>query len=239
MDPTADPIVPSAEAFRAPFSPPESATSATGDRAPVVAGPGTLGIRERRSWRTWQLIGAGLLTFVFGLYIESLSHAKAAPATTGSSSRAYTPPPPSGASTTLAAGGRTGSSTTVPATGASGASTTTAPASTTLPTTTVAASGTPVTLVPRYQAQGNWTSPSFTITGGTWNIGWAYQCTPPPASGPGFQVTVGPSGTTAVTGTNPSGQGVTPVTSTGAQTISVQAPAGCVWVVKVTGVGTA
>jgi hypothetical protein len=98
-------------------------------------------------------------------------------------------------------------------------------------------------LVPRYQAQGNWTSQTFTITGGQWNIGWAYQCTPPPASGPAFEVltvsTASPSSpVTSVTETGASGQGVTPQTTSGSQQIQVQAPAGCTWVVQVTGIGT-
>ncbi|HLX87000.1 MAG TPA: hypothetical protein VKR22_00860 [Acidimicrobiales bacterium] len=240
MDPTADPIAPSA----APFSPPVPSapdtwsTPGTADESGrTVAQPGTLGIRERRAWRTWQLAGAAVLTFVFGLYIESLSHAKAG-TSASPSTPAYKLPTP-----TTVAGGASRSGTTVPVTGAGGGgtgggSTTTTAAPTSGPTTTVAATGTAIVLVPRYQATGNWTSNSFTVTGGTWNIGWAYQCTPPPASGPGFQVSVSPGGSTAVTESNASGQGVTPVTSTGAQTISVQAAPGCVWVVKATGIGT-
>ena len=37
---------------------------------------------------------------------------------------------------------------------------------------------------------GNWTSPSFNIAGGTWNIGWAFQCAPAPTGGPSFQIFV-------------------------------------------------
>ena len=42
----------------------------------------------------------------------------------------------------------------------------------------------------------------------------------------------------AVSETGPSGQGVTPMTTTGLQAIEVQVPAACLWVVQVTGIGT-
>jgi hypothetical protein len=41
-----------------------------------------------------------------------------------------------------------------------------------------------------------------------------------------------------VTESGASGQGITPQTSTGPQTISIQVPNGCEWVVKVTGIGS-
>ena len=95
-------------------------------------------------------------------------------------------------------------------------------------------------LLPEDQASGNATTASFTVGGGTWNIGWAYQCTPP-ASGPAFEVFVVPANgtpgsTPAVTGTAASGQSVTPQTSTGSQKLVIEAPSGCRWVVKVTGI---
>jgi len=88
--------------------------------------------------------------------------------------------------------------------------------------------------------QGNWTSTSFTTTAAPWNIGWAFRCAPAPASGPSFVVMVtpagsAPTGTPAISETGPSGQSVTAQSSTGAQTLVVQAPASCVWIVKVTG----
>ncbi|MHB8681846.1 MAG: hypothetical protein ACYDA2_07110 [Acidimicrobiales bacterium] len=107
----------------------------------------------------------------------------------------------------------------------------------------MAATGPAIVLIPRTEARGGpWTSPQFTIDGGTWNIGWAYQCTPAPNAGVAFSVAVVPVGQSpgapAVSETAPSGQGVTPESSTGAQVIEVQAPAGCLWAVKVTGSGT-
>jgi hypothetical protein len=73
-----------------------------------------------------------------------------------------------------------------------------------------------------------------------WNIGWAFQCTPAPASGPSLQVFVtpvggAPSGTPAIGETGASGQSVTSQPTVGQQTLVVEAPANCIWVVKVTG----
>jgi hypothetical protein len=87
---------------------------------------------------------------------------------------------------------------------------------------------------------GNWTSPAFTITAASWNIGWAFQCTPVPASGLSFQIfvtTVGvsPSGTAVVSESGGSGQSVTAQTTTGQQELVIEAPSNCKWVVKVTG----
>jgi hypothetical protein len=87
---------------------------------------------------------------------------------------------------------------------------------------------------------GNWTSTPFTTTAAGWNIGWAFRCTPAPAGGPSFQVYVtkvgaAPSGTAAVSQTGASNQSVTSQSSLGQQTLVVQAPASCVWIVKVTG----
>jgi hypothetical protein len=92
------------------------------------------------------------------------------------------------------------------------------------------------------QSSGNATTAPFTVGGGTWNIGWAFQCTPAPASGPAFAIFVVPSGgsagaTPAVSQSGASGQSVTPQTTAGTQTLQIQAPAGCRWIVKVTGYG--
>jgi hypothetical protein len=95
-------------------------------------------------------------------------------------------------------------------------------------------------LLAPYQSKGNWTSAAFTVTSSGWNIGWAFQCTPAPASGPSFQVSVVPAGTTpsgtaAVNETGATGQSVTAQTVTGQETLVVAAPPNCEWVVKVTG----
>jgi hypothetical protein len=98
-------------------------------------------------------------------------------------------------------------------------------------------------LVPEVQQAGNWTSPAFTIAGGTWNIGWAFQCTPAPSAAPSFQIFAVNNGaaagsTPAVTSSAASGNSVTPLTSTGSQQIVVQTSSTCRWAVKVTGSST-
>jgi hypothetical protein len=90
------------------------------------------------------------------------------------------------------------------------------------------------------QSQGNWTSPAFTITAPSWNIGWAFQCSPAPTAGTSFQVFVTPAGASpgsaaAISETGGSGQAVTAQSSLGKQTLVVEAPANCAWAVKVTG----
>lgn len=216
--------------------PPQSETGswedpgATADRSGPPA-RGELGIKERRSWKTWQLVTACIVMALVGMVIGNAGSGSSGSASS-SATKTYKLPPPSSS-------GGPGSSAT-PTTNPSPS--TTAPSSTaaTVPTT-APVTGTTSVLVPRFQSQGNWTSPTFTVAGGTWNIGWAYQCTPVPSGGAAFQVFVvtpgaAPGGTPAITQTPGSGQGITPVTSPGAQQIIVQAPSGCQWVVKVTGV---
>ncbi len=215
--------------------------------------PGELKIKERRTWKTWQLLLVALLAAGIGMWFNgNAGSASGDPAASGSGSSSYKlgPPPSStvpAAGSASAAGANSSTTTT-----AAGSTTTTAPSGSTA--TTVAGAGAasatattapvavgPATvLVPTTQQTGNWTSPAFTIAGGTWNIGWAFQCAPAPSGGPSFQifaVTNGStaSGTPAVTSTAASGQSVTPLTSTGSQQVIVQTTAACRWAVKVTG----
>lgn len=215
---------------------------------------GELKIKERRTWKTWQLAVVAVAAAVLGMWFNgNAGSASGTSATTG-----YKLPPASGSSpattvagtspaggaaasaTTTTTAGGTSTSTTVPGavSAAGGASTGVAGGSTT--TSPPAAVGPPTVLVPETQQTGNWTSPAFTIAGGTWNIGWAFQCAPAPSGGPSFQVFAvtnggAPSGSPAVTSTAASGQAVTPLTSTGSQQVIVQTTAACRWAVKVTG----
>ncbi len=206
--------------------------------------PGELKIKERRSWKTWQLLTAILVAVVFGMWLNG-DTGGGAPSTTGTSTGSGHLPPQNAAT----AGGATATTTTTAAAGGSttttaagGSTTTTAAGGSTTTSTTAsgAAAGPARVLMTSPQMQGNWTSPSFTTTAAGWNIGWAFRCAPAPASGPSFQVSVtpagsAPTGTPAISETGASGQSVTSQSSLGAQTLVVQAPAGCVWIVKVTG----
>ncbi len=205
---------------------------ASSDHAPER---GELKIKERRTWRTWQLLTAILVAAIFGMWINGDTGGGASSASSSGSGKL--PPPSAAASgssaastTTTAAGGST-------TTTAAGGSTTTTAASS---TSSTAAAGPARVLLESPQLKGNWTSTSFTTTAAPWNIGWAFQCAPAPAAGPSFQVFVTPagsaaSGTPAISETGASGQSVTAASSLGAQTLVVQAPASCTWIVKVTG----
>jgi len=215
--------------------------------------PGELGIVGRRSWKTWQVLVAVVVAMVLGMAING----KTGNASASSGKAAYTLPPPAGSPTTTAPGGAppttttaapgaNGATSTTTASGANGAtSTTTASASTSTTTagastSTTVAAGPATVLIPATQLSGNWTSPTFTIAAGQWNIGWAFQCTPAPAATPTFQIFVvtpgaAPAGTPAVSSSAASGQSVTPQSSLGSQQIVVEATAACRWAVKVTG----
>ncbi len=197
-------------------------------------GRGALGMRERRSWATWQMVVAVIGTLVLGMAIGD-AFAGGSSSSAGSTGKQEALPPPAASSSSSSSGSSatTTPTTTSPQTAASSGATT---------TTTDAASGTASVLVGPYQSHGNWTSPSFTIAGGQWNIGWAFQCSPVPASGASLEIFVvsaggSPGSTPAVSENGASGQSVTPQSSTGSQQLVVQAPTGCVWAVKVTGIG--
>lgn len=227
---------------------------AGGDPAPVDATldpgyhpePGELQIKERRAWRTWQLLVAIALALVVGMWINgsagsssgvadssasrgyTLPPAASSPTTTAGSGSSTTSTAPAGATSTTVAGGAP--TTTVPGAAAAGATATTAPV----------AVGPATVLVPATQLTGNWTSPAFTIAGGTWNIGWAFQCVPAPTTSPSFQIFVvsnggTPGGAPAVSSSDASGNSVTPQTTTGSQQIVVQTSPTCRWAAKVTG----
>ena len=201
--------------------------------------PGDLHIKGRLSWKTWQLVVAVLVALLVGMALNY----KSVGATSSTSNKpAYTLPGSSGGATTTTSPSSGGSKTTTTAAGATtttaaGGSTTT---STSSSTSSTAAPGPAGVLLSSPQLQGNWTSPSFTTTAAGWNIGWAFRCVPTPAGGPSFQVFVtpagsSPTGTPAISETGASGQSVTSQSTLGAQTLVVQAPATCEWVVKVTG----
>ena len=240
-------------------APPPAAPAPAGPAAPAGPldptasadyhpGAGDLKIKERRAWHTWQLVLVACIAAVLGMWLYAVAGPNTSTVAShgGSASGAYKLPPAagSGAATTVpsgsSSGGAAGASTTT-TTGAAGATTTTTGAAGgTSPTTAPVTVGPATVLVPQTQLTGNWTSPAFTIAGGTWNIGWAFQCVPAPTATPSFQIFVvnnggAPSGSPAVTSTAASGNSVTPLTSTGSQQIIVQTSPTCRWITKVTG----
>src|SRR3974390_2309527 len=160
--------------------------------------PGDYKLKEKRSWKTWQLLVAMGLALLLGLFLNY----KTVGSNQSSSAPGYTlPKEASSGATTTTSTSTSGSTTTTTAangsTGAASGSTTTTLAGGTTTTSapaSSAAAGPARVLMGPTQSQGNWTSPSFTTTTAGWNIGWAFRCTPAPASGPSFQVFVTPAG---------------------------------------------
>jgi len=225
----------------------------------AVPAPGSLGLKEKRSWKTWQLVIAVVVAAVVGRAINGNVGAGGSGGSGGSGGAgtsgggAYSLPPAGGGSTSTTASTAGGSTTTSAPTAGSATTSTTGGKSKDTTTTTAGSSTSSTTgsttstsipparlLLGPTQLQGNWTSPAFTITAPGWNIGWAFQCTPAPTSGTSFQVFVtaagaSPAGAAAISETGASGQAVTAQTSLGKQTLVVEAPANCAWAVKVTG----
>jgi hypothetical protein len=234
-----------------PDGPPGPNHSQPGDGTDTPA-PGELGIVEKRTWKTWQLASAVVIAVVIGMALNY--HTVGASQSTGSGgSNAYVIPSGSGATTTTVAGSggaSDSSTTTTPTTGQSSTtsttsakghnSTTTTSAGGQSSTSTTTASTSPVRLLlGPVQQSGGYTSTPFTTTAAGWNIGWAFQCSSASTT-PSFQVFVvpagaQPTGAAAITESGLSGQAVTVQSAVGAETLVVQAPTDCMWVVKVTG----
>ncbi len=244
--------------------------------------PGELRIRERRSWRTWQLIVGLAIALVVGMVIGNSGGRNAAPVT-----NAYTLPAPAGSpdspsasspsaaasvsATTKASAAGTPTSTVatsaaVPTTTAPGPSTTlpaaseppgtgggpTAGVSTSIvaggqdytvgpaaPTITAASAAAPAggVLVPKAQASGSWSTASFTVSSGSWQVGWAYSCSGVRA-GEAFQIYVLSAGGKAtpepiVQQWTLADQGVTSADVHGTLTLQIEANETCVSAVKV------
>ena len=203
-----------------------------GSREDAVPEPGELHIKGKRTWATWQLLVAIGVAILVGFALNGTTGGSA---TASSGAPAYKLPTSGSSVTTTTAPGGSTTTTTV-----AGGSTTTTAAGGPTSTPSTAAAGPPRVLLGPTQMSGNWTSPAFTTTAASWNIGWAFSCTPAPASGPSFRVSVTPAGSPAtgapaVSGTGASGQSITPQSTLGSQTLVVQAATGCTWVVKVTG----
>ncbi len=81
-----------------------------------VPAPGALGIKEKRTWKTWQLVGAVVIAVLVGMLINyrtvGASASGGSSGTTGGGS--YTPPPPAGATSTTVPPGGSSAGTTAP-----------------------------------------------------------------------------------------------------------------------------
>ncbi len=209
----------------------------TSDRSAGAPEVGALHIKQGRSFAPWQLVVAVAVALLVGMVIGNSGGGGVAPKPP---TKAYTPPPPANSSSPTSAptttAGSPGSSPTTSPTGGAG--------SRIVPSTTApAGTGPAQVLLPQKQATGAWTSTPFTVGAGQWNIGWAYRCSPAPASGPAFQIFVVPAGgspgpTPAVSETSASvGSTVTTQSTIGSQQLEIQAPSSCTWAVKVTGIG--
>jgi hypothetical protein len=192
--------------------------------------PGQLNLLGRRAFKTWQVLIIAGVAVGLGMLANYRTVGSAA---ASGNKPAFTLPPATGSTTTTLAAAAGTTTTTSATTGVTtpGASTT----STTAPVR--------ILLAPHQQA-GNWTSTPFTTTTAGWIIGWAFQCTPAPASGPSLQIFITPvggtaSGTPAVSETGASGvestSNETFQSAVGTQTLVVQAPSNCTWAVKVSG----
>ncbi len=198
--------------------------------------PGELKLVGRRAWKSWQLVVVAVIAAGLGMLAN---YRTVGSASANANKPAYSLPTASGtASTTTTTSSTAGGATTT--TTAAGTSSTTTPGSPATTGTTLPAQ----LLLAGHQQSGNWTSTPFTTTAAGWIIGWAFQCTPAPASGPSLQIFVAPVGgtassTPAISETGASGvesqANETTQSAIGQETLVVEAPANCEWAVKVTG----
>ena len=204
--------------------------------------PGSLRIRQRRAWKTWQLVVAIVVALLVGMGIGNTGgSANPKPVTPG-----YKPPPPAGAAasaTTTTTPATSPTTATGAATGAATGTTGNTGAATTAPPTTAAppATATAEVLLPEKDAQGAWTSPPFTVGAAGWSIGWGYRCSGSATGSPLFEVFVVPTGSSpgasaAISETAASGTAVSTQSTTGSVELEVRAAASCAWAVKATGV---
>jgi hypothetical protein len=178
--------------------------------------PGGLTIRDRRSWKTWQLITAMTASLIAGMAIAHTGSGAASAA--GDTTPLYSLQPQ--------------------------ASSSTAPTASAAPTTSREApvplkTGPAVILLPNTNGKGAKTLATFSA-GGAWKIGYAFDCSAA-AGGTGyfrvFVENVGVSATTpAIDKTARSGSGIASQTTTGEIRIHISADAACRWAVKATGV---
>jgi hypothetical protein len=193
--------------------------------------PGGLGIRDRRSWATWQVAVASLVALVAGMMV---GYSGKKPSTVAGAGRAI-----------VSLGAATGASAVAggqPGPGAATETTITATATTATASLPGDAAGNAAgaLLVPNTRGAGGAELPAFSA-GGPWKIGWHFRCLGA-SDGPGpFTIDVvpdqgsSPGPSPAVTESGREAQGVTPQTATGHYHLKITADPACQWAAKVTG----
>jgi hypothetical protein len=177
------------------------------------APPGGLGIRQRRTWATWQLVAACTVACLVGMMV---GYSGQKPSTASAAGKPI-----------VALGGLDTTATTA-TTGAITAPSTTAP--------TAAA---PAVLMANTPGRGPSDLPTF-AAGGPWSIGWHFRCVNAPAGTGTFTLeVVSEAGATspAVTQTSREAQGISPQSAPGHQHLKITTDPACQWAVKVTGIG--
>ena len=202
--------------------------------------PGDLGIREKRSWATWQFITAIVIAALIGMAIGHSGGSSSAAGGAGGGQTLRTLPPestgPSGATATTVAGA-TGTSSSIASN--AGASTTTSAGGTSTTTksgastTTTAPPGPQAYLIHNLQGTGPTNLPALKIAGGQWTIGWAYRCVLAPGGAAKFQIL---GAATPVNEQGRNGSGTTQESKAGAQQLRIVTDPACAWAVTVVGV---
>ena len=202
-------------------------------------GPGSLGIEERRSWATWQVLVTATATFFVGMLIGYLPKKPASDGGggTGGTSKPFVTLPPASGSPRLGGGTATATTRAGLQPGTTVGVTTTVKPSSSPSTSAVVKTGPIVVLIPNTTGNGPDQLTEFT-TGGAWSIGWAFDCVGAPGGAAPFKISVvGTSGTLpVVTLDTRQGTGVTPEISTGSHSLTVTTDPACRWAIKVTGV---
>lgn len=205
--------------------------------------PGGLGIRERRSWATWQFVAAIVVATLIGMAIGHSGGGSNAAGGAGGGATLRTLPPdnstPGAATDTTAPGASNTSTSSAAGPSGPGAATTTTsggPTTTTKPgaPTTTAPAGPQSYLIHNLQGTGPTNLPSFSVAGGAWSIGWAYRCVLAPGGAGKFQVMAGAA--KAVDEQGREGSGTTPQSKAGAQQLRIVTDPACAWAVTVVGV---
>ena len=192
--------------------------------------PGGLGIREQRSWATWQMAVAAGLAVIVGMMIGYSGKKQSSTRSTGSGPVSLSGLGAGVTATTTPS--RVGVQPGTPPTSAP-----VAPANSIAPSSGSAAAACNQPkgfLLPNTPGRGPDALPAFT-THGAWCIGWVFDCAGAPSGTATFDIL----GVTA-TGTTPIVQqsdrkaaGVTPQGAVGPQQLRVSTDPGCRWAVKV------